>query len=118
KFYGPVTLGEPLQGEFDVAYDAELTEMIRNPAELTPIERGRRVFATYCSACHGSYAEGLPGIPSLNTDQVRSYTDEQLLTIISNGVINTAMPAWGIVLSPEDLQGAFELVRNIEILSQ
>ena len=118
KFYGPVTLLEPLSGEFDVAYDAELTDLILHPRELMPIERGQRVFAQYCSACHGSYAEGMPGIPALNTDQVRAYTDEQLDTIVRNGVLNTVMPAWGVVLSPEDFAGVIELVRNIEILGE
>ena len=118
KFYGPVSLLEPLSGEFDVAYNAELTDSILNPRELTRIERGQRVFAQFCSACHGAYAEGMPGIPALNTDQVRSYTDEQLDTIIRNGVPNTVMPAWGVVLSLEDFAGVIELVRNIEILGE
>jgi cytochrome c553 len=114
KFYGPVVLPNPLRGEFNVAYDAELTDLIRRPRELTPIERGLRVFVQYCSACHGSHAEGMPGIPSLHTDQVRNYTDEQLDSIIRNGVVNTVMPAWGNVLSPEDFAGVIELIRNID----
>jgi mono/diheme cytochrome c family protein len=118
KFYGPVALAEPLNGEFAVAHDEALTQALLHPAEveLTPIERGRRVFAQYCSACHGAYAEGAPGIPALNTDQVRRYSDEQLMNIIRNGVSSTIMPAWGSVLSAEDLQGVFELVRQIEVL--
>jgi len=116
KYFGPYNLPQPISGQFAVAYDDALTQFLLNPAEPTPIERGRRVFAMYCSACHGSYAEGAPGIPALNTDQVRGYTDEQVQTIIREGVINTVMPAWGSVLSAEDIQGVFELVRNIEIL--
>lgn len=118
KYYGTVTLSEPLNGAFVIAYDDTLTQAILHPVEieLTPIERGQRVFAQYCSACHGADAEGAPGIPALNTDQVRGYSDEQVLTIISSGVINTVMPAWGNVLSDEDLDGVFQLVRNIEIL--
>ncbi len=114
KFYGPVTLAEPLSGEFDIAFDPELTDLILHPRELTPIERGQRIFAQYCSACHGSYGEGMPAIPSLHTDQVRNYTDEQLDTIVRSGVINTVMPAWGVVLSPEDFAGVIELVRHLD----
>ncbi len=114
KFYGPVTLLEPLAGEFDIAFDPDLTDLILHPRELTPIERGQRIFAQYCSACHGSYGEGMPAIPSLHTDQVRGYTDEQLDTIVRNGVINTVMPAWGVVLSPEDFAGVIELVRHLD----
>lgn len=113
KFYGPVTLNEPLVGEFNIAFDAEMTDLILHPRELSPIERGQRIFAQYCSACHGSYGEGMPAVPSLHTDQVRGYTDEQLDIIVRNGVIDTMMPAWGIVLSPEDYAGVIELVRHI-----
>jgi cytochrome c553 len=114
KFYGGVTLIEPLEGNFVVEYNDVLTQALLNPEPPTPVERGRRVFTMYCSACHGSYGEGMPGIPSLHTDQVRNYTDSQILTIVRNGVINTVMPAWGNVLPEEDIAGVLELVRHID----
>ena len=116
KYFGPYSLAQPVHGQFMIAYDEIVTQLLLNPAEPTPIERGRRVFAQYCSGCHGSYAEGAPGIPALNTDQVRGYTDEELSNIVRNGVINTTMPAWGAVLSEEDILGTLELVRSIEVL--
>jgi len=114
KFYGGITLEAPVAGEFAVSYDEELTQMILHPRELTPIERGQRIFSQYCSACHGSYGEGMPGTPSLHEEQVRNFTDAELDEVIRNGRINTVMPAWGNVLSPEDFAGVIELVRNID----
>ncbi|MBK8022130.1 MAG: cytochrome c [Chloroflexi bacterium] len=118
KFYGPVTLTQPLQGEFLLAYDEAITQALIAEATrpLTPIERGRNIFTMYCSGCHGSYGEGMPAVPSLMTDQVRGYSDEQLRTIVANGVVGTTMPAWGAVFKPEDLDGVLELVRQIELL--
>lgn len=116
KYFGPYQLAQPISGQFVVAYDEALTQLILNPAEPTPLERGRRVFAQYCSGCHGSYAEGMPGIPALNTDQVRGYSDEQLLTIVSQGVVNTTMPAWGVVLRPDDLDGVLAFIRNLTVI--
>ncbi|MGQ9908134.1 MAG: c-type cytochrome [Candidatus Flexifilum sp.] len=115
RYFGPVTLAEPLRGEFVVAYDAELTEMLIRAASqpLTPVEIGRNVFARNCSGCHGSYGEGMPGIPGLVTDQVRGYTDEQILTIVRSGVNNAAMPAWGNILSEEELLGTLAFIREL-----
>ncbi len=116
KFYGDVALDAPLTGEFTMSYDEAVTLALLNPEPPTPLERGRSLFSMYCSACHGTYGEGAPGIPSLATDDVRNRTDDELLQIVTNGVINTVMPAWGNVLTPEDLQAVLLLVRNIEIL--
>lgn len=114
KYYGNISLQESLQGNFVVKYNDAMTQSLLNPEPPTPLERGQNVFSLYCSGCHGTFAEGAPGIPSLHTDQVRNYTDYQILTIVRNGVINTVMPAWGSVLSEEDIAGVLELVRHID----
>lgn len=116
KFYGNITLIEPVRGVFAAEYSESATLSLAQGAVLTPLERGKGVFYNYCSACHGSYAEGAPGIPSLDTDQVRAKTDEELLTIINNGVLNTVMPAWGNVLSDEEKQGLLLLIRDLSVL--
>lgn len=118
KFFGEITFAEPISGEFVAEYNEEATLVLQNKAStpLTPIELGRGVFLNYCSACHGVYGEGAPGIPSLNTEEVRRRSDEQLLEIINLGVINTAMPAWGQILKEEEKQGVLQLLRNIETL--
>lgn len=116
KFYGEVTLIEAVHGVFNAEYSESATLALSQTSELTPLERGKGVFYNYCSACHGSYAEGAPGIPSLDTDQVRVKTDEELLTIINNGVINTVMPAWGNVLTDEEKQGILLLIRDLSVL--
>lgn len=116
KFYGEITLHEPVRGAFAAEYSESATLALVQDAVLTPLERGKGVFYNYCSACHGSYAEGAPGIPSLDTDQVRVKTDEELLTIINNGILNTVMPAWGNVLTDEDKQGLLLLIRDLSVL--
>ena len=116
KYFGPVVLSEPLVGEFVVEYNESVTVALQAAANapISPVERGKAIFALYCSGCHGAYAEGAPGIPSLHTDQVRGYTDDELLETLRNGRINTVMPAWGAVLSAEDLDGVFQFIRSID----
>lgn len=118
KYYGPVTLNEPLRGEFVIAYDADMTAALIRAANepLTPFEVGRNVFVRYCSGCHGSYGEGMPGIPTLASDVVRAYSDEHILTILRSGVPDTIMPAWGNVLSEAEIMGVLTLIRQIEAL--
>lgn len=118
KFFGPVTLTEPLQGELVLQYNDAVTQALLNPEEvvLTPIEEGRQVFALYCSGCHGSYAEGISSTPGLNTDDVQKKSDDELLATIANGVINTDMPAWGAVLTEAQMAGVMELIRNLDVL--
>ncbi|MGE5811019.1 MAG: quinol:electron acceptor oxidoreductase subunit ActD [Ignavibacteria bacterium] len=56
------------------------------------LELGRRKFLTYCSPCHGDYADGtsrlnqqFPNPPSLHTDRARNFTDGRIYHIITNG---------------------------------
>ncbi len=117
KFFGEITLLEPVRGVFVAEYSESATAQLYQPdAPLTPLERGIGAFLNYCSACHGSYAEGAPGIPSLNTPEAQAKTDEELLTIIKGGVINTVMPAWGNVLTEEERQGIMLLIRDLTAL--
>jgi len=118
KFYGPLVLEAPLSGTFLVDFDPVLTESLIRAATtpLTPLEVGRNVFGRTCSACHGTYGQGAPGIPSLDTEQVRGYSDEALLKIIREGVANATMPAWGGVLSDAEIDGVMQLVRQVYLL--
>lgn len=117
KYYGEVTLIEAVHGVFTAEYSESATVQLYQPdAPLTPLEQGIGAFLNYCSACHGSYAEGAPGIPGWDTDRVHTMTDEQLLTIINNGVLNTVMPAWGHVLTDEQKQGILLIIRDLSVL--
>jgi mono/diheme cytochrome c family protein len=120
KFYGELPLDNPIRGAWLVSYSEAATLALQAEADrpLIPLERGRGVFMSLCSACHGVYGEGAPGIPSLDTDEVRRLTDQQLLDTIRFGRPNTVMVAWGNVLSEEDIAALLVLVRNIGSLSR
>jgi cytochrome c5 len=118
KFFGDILLDEPITGTWLVSYSEGATLALKQAANqpLTPLERGMAVFLNQCSACHGISGEGSPGIPSLNTENVRKRTDEELLEIINNGVFNTTMPAWGAVLTEEDKAGLLVLLHDLRVL--
>ena len=87
---------------------------------------GQKLYATYCSSCHGDKGRGdgaagkaLPVKPADHTDGklMNSFSDEFLLNIISKGgaaVSKSAfMPAWGAVLKENQLRDLVAYVRSI-----
>jgi mono/diheme cytochrome c family protein len=83
---------------------------------------GAQVYASRCALCHGATGHGDgPASASLNphprnhTDgaYMNSRTDAQLLEVIRNG--KPPMPAWGSVLSEEEIQAVLKHVRSLAV---
>ena len=90
----------------------------RSPAQQPAA--GEAVYQQRCEICHGAAGDG-NGAAAANMDprprdfrrgwyKIRSSangqlpTDADLLAIITNGMPGTTMPAWGEILSPDELQ--------------
>ncbi|MEO5378762.1 MAG: c-type cytochrome [Magnetococcus sp. DMHC-6] len=82
---------------------------------------GRRIFADYCSVCHGDKGDtaiwarnGLTPSPrNFTTDQARKELSlERMLFSVTYGRPNTAMPAWGERLSKEEIQQVIDYIRK------
>lgn len=56
-------------------------------------ELGAKLYEADCAICHGSKSDNKPG-PDLTADEMLNHSPEQLKTIISNGKINSNMPAF------------------------
>jgi len=83
---------------------------------------GSQVYATRCVTCHGPAgkgdgpaAAGLNPKPRNHTDgsYMNSRTDAQLLEVIRNG--KGAMPAWGKILSDQEIQAVLKHVRTLAV---
>ncbi|MCU0484874.1 MAG: c-type cytochrome [Anaerolineales bacterium] len=76
---------------------------------------GAELYANSCDNCHGPEGQGSQRAPSLN---VRSYLvdtpDAALEQIITLGVPETAMPAWGDRLSEAEIQAIVGFIRSWE----
>ena len=81
------------------------------PDQAALIAAGNKLFNPTCGTgyCHGANGTGGSG-PSLRD---RSYTNEQLLRIISEGVPGTAMPAFKTQFSPEQIRQLAAYVMSI-----
>src|SRR5215470_17765962 len=63
--------------------------MAKSQQQITDVQRGAVLFATYCYQCHGTNGQGRVG-PRLNGNPaVNSLSDSDLVRIISGGIYNT-----------------------------
>ncbi len=94
----------------------ETFEEMKNPYEGMPeaIEQGREIFQEKCSACHGPDAKGSIG-PNLTDDEWKyGWSDREVFISISNGRPN-GMPAWGQILSEDDIWKVIAYIRSLKI---
>ena len=86
------------------------------------IADGKDAFSHYCAACHGfdgqntgvPFADHLsPPVPSLNSQQVQSYTDGQLKWIIDNGISPSGMPSSKGILTEREIWSIVIFLRHL-----
>lgn len=87
--------------------------------------KGQEVYNTYCALCHGPTGLG-DGVGAAALDPkprdlssatlLETYTDEYLVNVITNGGMavgkSPAMPPWGGVVSPEDIENVVAYIRQ------
>jgi cytochrome c6 len=73
---------------------------------------GQAVFTKYCADCHGLKGEGsmITRSANLKTDKLVSYTDEQMITSITNG--KGVMPAFKTILTQNQINDVVKYIRH------
>jgi mono/diheme cytochrome c family protein len=91
------------------------------PYTMENLQRGRKVFTSFCAACHGTRGEGdgpvvgpnrFPAPPSLNAEQARGYSDGAIFHIVTRGT--GKMPPYAPMIDPEDRWQAVMYVRALQ----
>lgn len=99
--YGPL---------FDRYKDTPIPKLLDEPEAL---RIGARLFATYCTACHGADARGVRGFPNLrDQDWLWGGTPDKIVETITGGR-QAAMPAWGPILGEDGVFSVAEYVRSL-----
>jgi mono/diheme cytochrome c family protein len=70
---------------------------------------GEAIYKKYCSTCHGQNGEGT-SITNFHFSERLGKTDEELSNSIEKGKAN--MPAWGFILSTEDIKNVLQYLRE------
>ena len=96
-----------------------------NPLALSEdnLKAGVDTYNAMCSRCHSTpggnpsvYGQSFyPPAPKLPAG-VSQYTDAQLFWLIKHGIRNTGMPAWGDMLSDEEIWQLVSLLKNSQDL--
>jgi len=85
---------------------------------------GQRVFATYCSVCHQSTGQGLPGQfpPLAGSEWVTAPAPNRIIRLVLDGIqgpitvkgqnFNGAMPPWRELLTDADIAAVLTFVRG------
>ncbi len=86
-----------------------VAEVAKDPQAL---KMGARMFASYCSVCHGSDAKGSYGFPNLTDAHWRwGGEPETIKASILNGR-HGIMPAWGEIIGEEGVKNTAAYVRG------
>ncbi len=100
---------------------AEPTEYLVNPILPTKesIELGKRKFLTFCSPCHGNFADGdsrlrgqFPSPPSLHTERAINFPDGRIYHVITNG--QNAMPSYASQVTREERWSIVNYIRVLQ----
>src|SRR5215471_14491668 len=91
------------------------------PASQENLIAGAKIYRQMCSRCHGGSRESeniygrsfYPPAPQLPLRRT-SYNDSEMFWLVKHGIRNTAMPAWGKLLSDKEIWRVVTLMRKLD----
>lgn len=99
--YGPL---------FEKYRNEPIAALVDDPQAM---QMGERLYASYCTQCHGSDAGGVPGYPNLRDDEwLWGGTPERIEESILKGR-QAVMPAWGSVLADQGVAQVTQYVLGL-----
>ncbi|HCY77847.1 MAG TPA: hypothetical protein DHV28_18210 [Ignavibacteriales bacterium] len=96
-------------------------EVLANPYLPTKenLELGKSKFLTYCSPCHGNFADGdsrlrgqFPNPPTLHSTRARDFSDGMIYHIITNG--QNVMPSYASQITREERWAVVNYIRVLQ----
>ena len=93
------------------------------PPSSEDLANGGEIYQEMCARCHGEVGKTssrlgtsfYPPAPQLPGHQ-SEWSERELFWIIKHGIRNTAMPAWGSLLSDDDIREVAALVKRFDTL--
>lgn len=101
------------------------TEVVPRRFTQVQLTRGAHLYESHCAVCHGGpgisrarWVDGLTPTPPYLLDAARQWSPSELHFIIANGVKMTAMPAWKLTLSDQEIWSLVAFVQGLRGMSQ
>lgn len=103
------------KGDRERASAANATEesLARQAADPQVVARGAAIFTSKCVSCHQPDGSGLIGPNLTDQFQIHGETRMDVFATVRRGVPNTAMLAWGELLSPTDITDVVAFVLTL-----
>ena len=76
------------------------------------MEKGKKVYASTCAACHGANGEGIGPFPKMTGNKIATGPLAAHLNIVMKGKPGTAMQAFGGQLNDADIAAVVTFQRN------
>jgi cytochrome c oxidase cbb3-type subunit III len=90
------------------------SELEQKMAALGGADGGRQVYSSKCASCHGPDGQGLIGPNLADRFWIHGQgTRADLMRVISDGVLDKGMPAWGTMISESDILSVAAYVYSI-----
>lgn len=100
-------------GEQQAAAEAAANSADREWSEDELMERGEKVYKTYCVACHQADGKGIPGaFPSMVGSPIVTGPIDGHIDTVMNGMPGTAMQAFAKQLNDVDIAAVVSFERN------
>ncbi len=82
---------------------------------VDPTEAGKKLFDSNCAGCHGLDARGGEHAPNIATNpELERMSDKQLFRIVHDGAASGTMPAFGGVLSDDQIKVVGAYLRSLQ----
>lgn len=81
----------------------DATALLALAGDPEAIEEGGEVYTKYCAACHAADGGGMIGPNLTDNAWLHGSSIDSIHTVIAEGVLAKGMPAWGKMLSPEQV---------------
>lgn len=91
--------------------DAQFAASVGDPSRQ---ETGKAIYTERCAVCHGSRGEGLIGPNLTDRNWIHGNQVSLIAEVIANGVLTKGMPAWGQILSQDELISIVGYVKSLE----
>jgi mono/diheme cytochrome c family protein len=115
--------GTVARGHLPYPFKGQLnpTETLPNPLLPTKevLELGKRKFLTFCSPCHGNFADGVsrlrgqfPNPPTLHSQRARDFSDGMIYHIMVNG--QNIMPSYQSQTTVEERWAIVHYIRALQ----